>query len=147
MDKKVNIEFQKGLEKKRIVHFAEAMNSVDIEIQSAKDDLSEASDRFSNKKYKYATITAYYSMFHSSRALVYSKGYREKSHYYLLVAIKALFVEKGEIPENLLNEFHEAMVLRENADYSAQFSKEGAEAAISTAKDFLHLSAKILGKK
>ena len=32
-------------------------------------------------------------MFHSARALLYSKGYREKSHYYLLVAMHALFVK------------------------------------------------------
>ncbi|MFA5361634.1 MAG: HEPN domain-containing protein [Candidatus Omnitrophota bacterium] len=65
------------------------------EIQEAENDLAEAFNRFEGGKYKYATITGYYSMFHSARALIYSKGYREKSHYYLLVALNSLFVDVG----------------------------------------------------
>jgi uncharacterized protein (UPF0332 family) len=144
MDKRMNQDFKKGLENKRIVRFEEGKNLVSSEITAAKEDLAEALDRFQKEKYKYATITAYYSMFHSARALLYSQGYREKSHYYLLVAIRALFVEKGLMKESLLSEFHEAMVLRENADYNSQFSKEGADAAIKTAKEMLLLAEDLL---
>ncbi len=146
MDKRVNLDFKKGLESKRIIRFEEGEKSVRNEISAAQDDLSEALDRFDKEKFKYATITAYYSMFHSARALLYSQGYREKSHYYLLVAIRALFVEKDLMAEKLLNEFHEAMVLRENADYNSQFSKEGAQAGINTAKEMLALAKSILKK-
>jgi len=47
-------------------------------------------------------------MFHAARALIYSKGYREKSHYYLVVALQALFVDKGLIEEELAKDFHTA---------------------------------------
>ncbi|MFH1352030.1 MAG: HEPN domain-containing protein [bacterium] len=100
--------------------------------------------RLKNKKYKYATITAYYSMFHIARALIYSKGYREKSHYYLLVALQSLFVDNGLLEENLVNAFHDAMVLREDADYHAEFSKEGAESTIESAKQFIQKAKSIL---
>lgn len=143
MDKRMNQDFKKGLDNKRIVRFEEGKSSIPSEIQAAKDDLAEALDRFDKGKYKYATITAYYSMFHSARALLYSQGYREKSHYYLLVAIRALFVEKDLMKEGLLSEFHEAMVLRENADYNSQFSKEGANSAIKTSKEMLRLASTI----
>lgn len=146
MDKRVNLDFRKGIANKRIVRFEEGKNSLGPELKAAKDDLTESLDRFDKEKYKYATITAYYSMFHSARSLLYSKGYREKSHYYLLVAIKALFVEKELMPATLLNEFHEAMVLRENADYNSQFSKEGAQAAINTAQEMFALAKAILEK-
>lgn len=147
MDKRMSSDFRKGIENRRIVPFAEGRNSLAPELKAAMEDLSEASDRFEKGKNKYATITAYYSMFHSARALLYSKGYREKSHYYLLTAIKALFVDEGLMTQRLLDEFHEAMVLREHADYSSQFSKEGAQAAISTAKEMLALAKKILKKE
>jgi len=144
MGEKVNIEFRKGLEKKRIVHFPKAKNLVKKEIKSASDDLHEAIDRFKNKKFKYATITAYYSMFHTARAFIYSRGYREKSHYYLLVALQALFVESGILEESLVREFHAAMVLREDADYHADFSREGAESTIESAEQFIKKAKELL---
>jgi len=144
MGNKVNINFQKGLKKRKIVYFSKAKILVKKEIQSSLDDLREAIDRLENKKYKYATITAYYSMFHIARALIYSKGYREKSHYYLLVALQSLFVDKGLLEENLVNAFHDAMVLREDADYHAEFSKEGAESTIESAKQFIQKAKSIL---
>ena len=141
---KINLEFQKSLEKKKILHFSKSKALIEKELEAAKDDLNEAKDRLKNKKYKYATITAYYSMFHAARALIYSKGYREKSHYYLLVALQALFVDKGLIEEELAKDFHTAMVLRESADYHGEFSKEGAESSIESATKFLRKAGAIL---
>jgi uncharacterized protein (UPF0332 family) len=145
MAKQMNHDFQKGIEKKRIEAFPQAKALVKNEITAAEDDLQEASDRLKNKKYKYTTITAYYAMFHAGRALIYSKGFREKSHYYLLVALRALFFEQGLIPEKLITEFHDAMTLREDADYHAQFSREGAESVLASAKELLSLAKSIVG--
>lgn len=140
----MSIEFQKAIEKKKLLRFTKGKRLVRKELKAAQDDLSEAENRYKNKRYKYATITAYYSMFHSARALIYSKGYREKSHYYLLVALQSLFVENGILDESLIRDFHDAMVLRENADYHGQFSKEGAEVTIESAKAFIKNAKLIL---
>ena len=43
------------------------------EIEGAVSDLAEAKDSLLRKKFKWATVQGYYSMFHSARALVYSK--------------------------------------------------------------------------
>lgn len=147
MGRKTNLEFQKAIEKKRILNFSKGKMMIKKELASAEDDLIEAKDRLKNKKYKYATITAYYSMFHSVRALIYSKGYREKSHYYLLVALQYLFVDKGSIEEELAKDFHNAMILREGADYHSEFSKEGAEACIESAVKFFQKVGLILKNK
>ena len=144
MGEKVNKDFKKGLERKRILVFDKAKLLVNKELEDADDDLTEAIDRLKNKKYKYATITAYYSMFHTVRALVYSRGYREKSHYYLLVAVQALFVDKGLIEESLVKDFHTAMILREEADYHGDFSEEGAKSSLDSARTFLEKAKKIL---
>ena len=101
MGREENIEFKEAIEKRRILPFSKAKRLVGKELKESKDDLKEAYDRFENKKYKYATITAYYSAFHAGRALVYSKGYREKSHYFLLVALQSLFAEKGLLEQKL----------------------------------------------
>lgn len=141
---KSNLEFQKALEKKRIIPFDKGMMLVKKELKDASDDLKEAKDRFKNKKYKYATITAYYSMFHSARALLYSKNYREKSHYYLLVALQALFVDKGFLEEKITRDFHDAMILREEADYHGEFSEDGANYNIVAATNFLDKTKQLI---
>lgn len=140
----VNLEFKKAIEKKRLLPFSRGKALIKNELKAAEDDLSEAKDRLKNKKYKYATITSYYSMFHAARALVYSRGYREKSHYYLLVALQALFVKQGLLEEMIAKDFHTAMVLREGADYHGEFSKEGAESSIESAAKFLQKALAIL---
>ena len=91
----MNQAFKEALEKKKIFHFSKAKSLVDKELKVALDDLAEAKDRFKNERYKYATINAYYGTFHAARALLFSKGYRERSHYALYIAIEALFVETG----------------------------------------------------
>lgn len=143
----MSIEFQRALEKKRILHFAQGKKQVKNELQEAEDDLAEALNRFESEKYKYATITGYYSMFHSARALIYSKGYREKSHYYLLVALNSLFVDAGPLSEDITSEFHDAMILREDADYHGNFTKEGAETVLKAAKELLTTAKSILKVK
>lgn len=45
------------------------------------------------------------------------------------------------------SEFHDAMVLREDADYHCKFSKEGAEVNIASAQEFLKKAKSILSKK
>ena len=147
METVVSGEFQKAIEKKKIVRFTKAKVLVKKELKAAQDDLLEAKDRFINKRYKYATITAYYSMFHSARALLYAKGYREKSHYWLIVAMQSLYVEKGLLDESIVSEFHDAMVLREDADYHGKFSKEGAEITLASAKTFLKKARSIVSPK
>ena len=137
MGTKMNIEFQKALERKRIIPFERGKALIKSEIKSAQDDFEEAEDRFNNERYKYAIINAYYAMFHCARALIYSKKYREKSHYFLIVALQTLFVDKGLLDKTLLETFHDAMVLREEADYRGNFSKEGALSNIESAKSFL----------
>lgn len=139
-------DFKGALEKKRILPFKEGRNLIPKELEAAKEDLEEAKNRFSSEKYKYATITAYYSMFHSARALLYAQGYREKSHHFLSVAIDALYVQTGKLDAGLSRAFLNAMILREEADYHSEFSKEGAGAAVQSAEDFLKIAKGILRK-
>ena len=137
MGREENIEFKGAIEKRRILSFPKGKRLVGKE-------LKEAYDRFKNKKYKYATITAYYSAFHAGRALIYSEGYREKSHYFLLVALQSLFVEKGLLEQKLVRDLHNAMILREGADYHGEFSEEGAKSVLELAEEFIRVSERIL---
>lgn len=142
----MNQAFKDCIEKKRIFEFPEAKKLVSKELRIAFDDLNEAKDRFKNGKYKYAIINAYYATFHSARALLYSKGYRERSHYCLYVAIDTLFVKAGFLEKRFSRILKDGMSLREDADYGGDFSKEGAALSISNAEEFIKNSEEFLSK-
>jgi len=96
------------------------------------------------ENYKWAIIQTYYSMFHAARGLLYSRGYREKSHQCLIEAIRNFYVEKGEIGFWLVETLQEAKTLRENADYYGEFNQTQAKMLIQRAKEFLQKSREVL---
>jgi len=141
------ISFKDCLEKKRIFRFEPAKQLVDLEIEDAQNDLRSAKEECSESGFKWATIKGYYSMFHSARALLYSRGYREKGHYCLYLALKELFVQEKKLDPKLAEDFNNSMLLREDADYRRKFSQEGALAVIESAKILLKAAKEILPKE
>ena len=141
----MNPEFKQCLENKRITPFTRGKNLVRKEISVAQSDLFDAKVGCENERYKWSTIQAYYAMFHAARALIYSEGYREKSHYCLAVALRALFVDKKTMDAQLVRDFLNAMNLREAADYESDFSQAGAKAVIASADKFIEQAITILG--
>jgi len=141
----VNQEFKQCLESGKIVSFPKGKELVGKELSVARSDLLDAKAGYENQRYKWSTIQAYYAMFHAARALIYSHGYREKSHYCLLVALRALYVEEGKLDAQTGRDFLNAMNLREAADYEAEFSQSGAKAVIASAEKFIEKATAILG--
>ncbi len=137
-------DFEDCLKKEKISKFAGAKKLSGRELTTAQEDLTAAQESLKQDNDKWATIQAYYAMFHTARALLYSKGYREKSHYCLIVAMKALFVQEGLLDAALVEAFQTAKALRENADYENEFSSESARALVNKAGLFLKRAQKIL---
>lgn len=140
----VNPAFEKCLKDRKIILFPRAKRLAKKELAAAEEDLAEAKDRFEKLRYKYATINAYYAIFHAARALIYSKGYRERSHYCLAVALEALFVDKGLFKGRYVRMLRDTMALRESADYGGAFSKEGASTSISNAEEFFRAAENLV---
>jgi uncharacterized protein (UPF0332 family) len=144
----MNKDFEKCLKKKSIVKqpYTEAL--ISDELNAAIRDLKRAKRTFDefldDLDYKWATIQAYYSMFHAARALLFAKGYREKSHYCLKIAMQALYADERIIDQSLVDDFDTTMLLRETADYKSDFSKEGAESALENAEEFLRITEELL---
>ncbi len=141
----MNQDFKQCLENKKIIPFERGKELIKKELSIGESDLLDAKAGFEEKRYKWSTIQAYYAMFHATRALVYSKGYREKSHYCLSVALRALFIEEGKLDAQAGRDFLNAMNLREAADYEAEFSEAGATAVITAAEKFIGKAKSLLG--
>lgn len=140
----MNQEFEGCLQSKKIISFARGRRLVKKELAVAGSDLADARAGYESERYKWSTIQGYYAMFHAARALVYSRGYREKSHYCLAVALRALFIEEGKMDAQPVRDFLNAMNLRQAADYEAEFSQSGAKAVIASAARFIEKVSAIL---
>lgn len=140
----MNKDYERCLKNGRIIKQDYAPNLINTEIEAAREDLEETKDTFKRSRYKWATIQAYYAMFHAARALLFAKGYREKSHICLKYAIQGLYVDEGLLDQKYVDQFDVTMLLRETADYKRDFSKEGASVALQNAEDFLEITEKLL---
>jgi uncharacterized protein (UPF0332 family) len=136
---------QKLLEERKILRIRRDSALIAKEIAAAKADLKDAKESLALKKSKWATIQGYYAMFHSARALLYEKGFREKSHHALLVAVRELYL--SEIERSLIQEFEHGMYLRQEADYGLKFSGRGAQDVIDIAEKMLERAKSILKLK
>lgn len=85
-------------------------------------------------------------MFHTARALIYAQKYREKSHYFLVITLEHLYVEKGLIKKEIIENLILGKDLRESADYRSSFSKEGADNLIKASDQFLSDAQRLLKK-
>lgn len=144
MGDRVSLRIRRLLDERRLVRIRVNRNLIVKEMQGANYDLERARESLEEEDFKWATVQAYYAMFHSARALLYSQGYREKSHRALLTAIREIFLRSGELGNDLIEDFSNAMDLREEADYGMTFSETGAEEVVEKARNFMQRVKEIL---
>ena len=137
-------EFNKCLERGKIKRFTPGPKLVKKELRLAEEDLQTSLKSLAEENYKWSIIQSYYAMFHSARALIYSKEYREKSHFCLIEGVRTLFVETGKLNVLLIEALLEAKNLREVADYYGDFSEINCKKLTKKAKDLLKAAKKII---
>lgn len=138
-------EFRACLRRRDIAPFKAAPSLVPKELGQADHDFQAAKKSCDAGEYKWATIQAYYTMFHAARALLYAEGYREKSHYCLSIALLELYGDTGKLPLSLVKSFDRALLLRESADYKGDFSEAGACEVIGDAEGFIAVAKQLVG--
>ena len=137
-------EFERCLKERRILKFDASHEMIKKELEGAKYDLSSAEESLHDKDFKWASVQAYYSIFHAAKALVLKKGFREKSHYCLLIAIRELYVKTKELDPEFTDNFEMIMDIRHAADYALTYEEESARIAINNARKFLDKTLELL---
>jgi uncharacterized protein (UPF0332 family) len=105
------------------------------ETEESEKDFRDSGESFRSGKYKWCIIQAYYSMFHSARAVIFSEGYKERRHFAIAVVLEQL-ANDGELESFFVDDFKSAMFTREEADYDASYSREKAEQVLNIAQEF-----------
>lgn len=137
-------QFEQCISKGKIVKINIDPDLISKEMREARNDLDTCEKSLKESNSKWAIIQAYYSMFHSFRALIFSKGFREKSHTCLKYAIESLFVDNGLLDNQLLQDFDYAMKMREGADYGHIYSADTALELVNSASKIYENSKKLL---
>jgi len=138
-----NSAFDSCLEKDKIKPFSRGVALTEKELELASFDLERGKKNLAETDYKWATIQAYYAMFHAGRALLYVKNYREKSHHCLIIALEEFYKDNAAL-QNLLKEMWVAKRLREDADYYGNYSEEGADKLLKAAGELIDLTKEII---
>ena len=140
-------DFDECVKRKRIVAQDFTIALIPAELDAARKDPEWAQHSLGERNEKWATIQAYYAIFHAARALLFAKGYREKGHFCLKAAIQTLYVDAGILEQEFVDDFDTTMLLRETADYRSDFSPEGAASALESAERFLARAEELLKPK
>jgi len=128
---RLNECLKKGLIKKD----QRAPERIESSLKIAERFLRSAERNFEIEEYEMAEIAAYNSAFHSARSLLFSKGYTERSHYCLGIALKSLY---GGLIRDLLNTFDKIRLSRHNVQYGGTLvCGDEAKFVITFAEEFL----------
>jgi uncharacterized protein (UPF0332 family) len=130
------LTFDECLKKGMIKPFPRNSDNIRREMASAESDRLLAHETFSHDDYLWATVQAYYAMFHAARSVLFDAGYREKSHHCLGVFLEKL-VDDARLDSRYLNYFSVVRDLREKANYDLSYSRENAETALKFADAFI----------
>ncbi len=129
------MRFEECLDKGLIKKDPIARERVESSLIIAERFLRSSNRNLEIDEYEMAEIAAYNSAFHAARALLFAKGFTERSHFCLGVALKGLY--RGNILD-LLKTFDKIRLSRHNVQYGGTLVGE-EEAAFVTefARDFL----------
>jgi uncharacterized protein (UPF0332 family) len=111
-------------------------DEIDKELSESAIDLEKSKISLDRADYKWAVNQAYYSMFCAARAVLFSRGYKEKSHTCLSLFLASL-ADHGQLETSYVNDFKGAMFLREKATYSSDYDEESARKAVDMAEKFI----------
>lgn len=95
-----------------------------------------------HEKFEDSINRAYYSMYHSARALLLLKGISPKTHKGLIGKFAREFVKTGGIDPKFSTMLSEAESLRESADYGimTEIEPEEVEKIVGYAEEFLEMA-------
>jgi len=137
-------DFERCIKERRLIKIKPSKEMTQKELDSAEYDLQRARNSLEEEDFKWAAVQSYYSMFHAAKALVLKEGYREKSHFCLIIALRELYVKEDKLNAEMIENLELCMSLRHEADYGLTYHQESAETAIKYAEDFLNNALKIL---
>ncbi|RLF57353.1 MAG: HEPN domain-containing protein, partial [Thermoplasmata archaeon] len=71
------------------------------------------------------------------KSIGFKEGYREKSHFCLIIAMEELYVKEDKLNSDMVENLELCKRLRHESDYGLTYHQESAKTALKYAKEFL----------
>ena len=122
---------------------------VSYRIERAKEDLDVAIKVFEDGHYRIANNRAYYSIFHSMRAVLAFDGFDSKKHSGIIAEFRKSYIKTGVFQDELSTIIGRASEIRNASDYDDMFiaSKDETKKQIEDAKIFYNKIKDFIEKK
>ncbi len=118
-------------------------------LEQAKENIEEAEILYDVKKFKGANNRAYYSIFHSIKAVLALEPIDFKRHKDVIAYFNKNYVHTEIFPKRIGHMIAEANAIREDSDYDDEFivKPEETKIQIETAKELLKLVEEYVNRK
>lgn len=115
-------------------------------LEQAKEDLIASKLLFKEKMYKSANNRAYYSIFHSIKAVLALEPIDFKRHKDVLAYFNKNYINTEKFPKKMGRSIVEAGKIREDSDYDDEYvaRPETTETQIKTAEELINLAEKYI---
>jgi uncharacterized protein (UPF0332 family) len=114
----------------------QAPDRVPVSMDAAERFLHSAERTLDIEEYELAHLAAYNSAFHSARALLFSRGFTERSHACVIILLRHLFKDDNPFLVSL-SALDKMRISRHNVQYGAtRVSQEEAKFSCRFAREF-----------
>jgi uncharacterized protein (UPF0332 family) len=138
------MSFEECLRKGSIKKSDNAKDKVSQSITLGDKFLKSAKKTYEIEEYEVCEIIAYDALFHYARALLYNKGYGERSHACLFIAVEKLYPEIKELTQRA----DKIRIERHNLQYSGLLTdKESVDFVIELIEEFRTTTNKLITGK
>ena len=118
-------------------------------LEQAKEDLKASKLLYDTKLFKSANNRAYYSIFHSMKAILALEPIDFKRHKDVIAYFNKNYIHTEIFPKNMGRRISDASRIGEDSDYDDEFvvRPEDTLAQIETAKEMIKLTEEYINKK
>lgn len=140
------MKLQELIDKKMLIKSHSSEQVIQGSLAIAENFLEKAEGNAKIEYYDVAFSLAYQAMFHAARAILFKKGYKERSHWAVIKALKDICKQEKDLIE-LLETMDSYRMTRHAVQYSGLgCSKEDADEAIKDADKIIVIAERIISK-
>jgi uncharacterized protein (UPF0332 family) len=118
-------------------------------IITAEKWLDEAQKNLSTKSLRSCLLSAYLAMFHAARSILWSDGFREKSHACIGRYLESVYVNQKLLDKKWVDLFDYYRNIRHDDSYSTSFNATEEECVnvLKSSREFIYCMKTLLDKK
>lgn len=115
------------------------------EMLVAREELGRARSRSNERRYEDCLVQSYFAMFRAAKALLRKRGYKDTNLYSLLVGLRKLYVETGDLEAHHVSMLSSGKEQKDLVYEGARCSPRDTRALLRNSEVFLGKAVKLLG--